>query len=84
MTRIISEILGQLYQDHYLYQCFYEELRIHPERVKKVHYIVMNYDKMTSGEIEENVFAYGATIEEEDLFARQIFLCLLRLVQKEE
>lgn len=80
--RLMNEILGQLYQDRRLYQCFYDGLQIHPDRMRKVHYIVMNYDRMSSQEIREAAFGYGEMIGDEDLFARQMFLCLLRLANE--
>ena len=80
----MNEILGQLYQERRLYQCFYEGLQIHPERIRRVHYIVMNYDRMSSEEIRKAAFDYGKMIGDEDLFARQMFLCLLRLADEVE
>ena len=82
--RLIGELLGQLYADKNLYRCLCEELNIRPQRVRLLHYIVMNYDMMSVQELREKVYEYGAMIKEEDLFARKIFLCLLRLVKKLE
>ena len=82
--RLIGEMLGQLYIDKRLYRCLYEELNIQPERIRLLHYIVMNYDEMSLNELRGKVYKYGTMIEEEDLFARKIFLCLLRLVKKVE
>lgn len=82
--RLIGEMLGQLYVDKRLYQCLCEELNIRPDRIRLLHYIVMNYDMMSIQELRGKVYKYGALIEEEDLFARKIFLCLLRLVKKLE
>ena len=79
--RLIGDMLGQLYMDKHLYRCLCEELDICPKRIRLLHYIVMNYDRMTLKELREMVFKYGAMIKEKDLFARQIFLCLLRLVK---
>lgn len=84
MTHYISEILGQLYQDTRLYRCFYEGLLIDSERTRQIHYIVMNYDRMTSKEIREKAYCYGAMLRDEDLFGRQLFLCLLRLADEAE
>lgn len=81
---LIGEMLGQLYIDKCLYRCLYEELNISPKRIRLLHYIVMNYDRMSLMELQEKVFSYGAMIGEEDLFARKIFLCLLRLLKKME
>lgn len=77
-------MLGQLYQDSYLYQCLCEEIRIKPERLFLLHQLVMNYDRMSAQEIKERVFRYGAMIEDGELFARQMFLCLLRLADSAE
>ena len=82
--RLIGEMLGQLYNDRRLYTCLCEELVTSPERLKLLHHIVLEYERMPLKEIREKVFLYGAMIGEEDLFARKIFLCLLRLVHKLE
>ena len=82
--RMIGDMLGQLYNDKCLYTCLCEELKVCPNRLKLLHHIVLNYDRMTLKELKEKVFKYGKMIEEEDLFARQIFLCLLRLVKEVE
>lgn len=82
--RLIGDMLGQLYQDRCLYQCLCEALNIRPERLKQLHYIVMNYDRMSPHEIREKAYKYGTMIEDEDLIARQMFLCLLRLADKVE
>lgn len=82
--RLIGEMLGQLYVDKQIYKCLCEELDICPERIRLLHYIVMNYDRIPLNELREIVFKYGAMINEEDLFARKLFLCLLRLVKKLE
>ena len=78
-NRMINEILGQLYQEERLQKCLWEEIKIHPERIKILHAIVMNYDRMSKGELWEEVYSYAGSIQEEELLARQIFLCLLRL-----
>ena len=79
-TRMINEMLTQLYQDEMLQRCLREEIRINPERMKILHYIVMNYDRMSKMEIKERIYYYANSIKEEELLARQIFLCLLRLM----
>jgi len=81
-NRMINEILTQLYQEERLRKCLKEEVRINPERMKTLHYIVMNYDRMSKMEIRERVYYYGSSIQEEELLARQIFLCLLRLANR--
>ncbi len=78
-NRMLNDMLGQLYQDEKLRKCLREEIKIHPERIKTLHYIVMNYDKMSSTEIRERAYRYANSIQEDELLARQIFLCLLRL-----
>ena len=79
-NRIINEILGQLYQEEKLQKCLREEIKINPERIKILHTIVMNYDRMSKVEIQEQVYSYAGSIQEEELLARQIFLCLLRFM----
>ena len=64
------------------WQCFAETIKVHPERIKIFAYIVTNYRKMTAEEIFEKAYQYAAYIKEEDLFARQIFLCLIRLAER--
>ena len=78
-NRMINEMLTQLYQDERLRKCLREEVRINPERIKILHYIVMNYDEVSKMEIKERVYRYANSIQEDELLARQIFLCLLRL-----
>jgi len=78
-NRMINEMLTQLYQDERLRKCLREEVKINPERIKILHYIVMNYDEMSKMEIKERVYRYANSIQEDELLARQIFLCLLRL-----
>ncbi len=78
-NRMINEMLGQFYQDEKLRRCLHEEIKIHPERIKKLYEIVMNYDKMDEKEIKELAYSYAESIREDELLARQIFLCLLRL-----
>ena len=77
---MVNEMLGQLYQDEKLRRCLCEEIKINPERIKTLHYIVMNYDRMSSTEMEERIYRYAVGIQEDELLARQIFLCLLRLM----
>lgn len=81
-THLIGEMLGELYTDRRLYRCLCEELHVCPMRIRLLHYIVMNYDRMSLNELREKIYKYGAMIEEEDLVARKIFLCLLRLMEK--
>lgn len=81
-SRLINEMLGQVYQDRRLYRCLCEEIRINPDRIKILYNIVMNYDRMSREEIREKAYRYAKLIESEDLLARQIFLCLLRLAGK--
>lgn len=75
----INEILGQVYQDERLQQCLNEEVRIHPDRIRILHQVVMNYDCMSRAEIREKAYRYAKLIDDDELVARQIFLCLLRL-----
>lgn len=79
---IINEMLGEIYQDKELFYCLKSEIKIHPERIRILHQIVMNYDRMSCEELWEKVYRYAALIEEEDLLARQLLLCLQRLVKK--
>ena len=81
-NRIINEMLTQLYQDERLRKCLREEIEINSERIKILHYIVMNYDTMSKTEIKERVYHYANSIKEEELLARQIFLCLLHLANE--
>ena len=78
-SRMINEMLTQLYQDEKLWKCLKEEIRINPERIKMLHFVVMNYDRMSKMEIRERAYCYANSIQEEELLARQIFLCLLHL-----
>ena len=77
----INEILTEIYQDEQLQRCMQKEIRIHPERIRILHKIVMNYDQMTKAEIRELAFGYAKSIRKEDLLARQIFLCILHLIE---
>lgn len=78
----INEMLSEVFQDKELYQCLKQEIKIHPERIRILHQIVMNYDRMNMEEVREKVYQYAALIEEEDLLARQLLLCLLHLARK--
>ena len=78
-NRMINEMLGQLYQEEKLQRCLNEEIKINSERMKKLYEIVMNYDRMSGKEIKELAYDYAESIREDELFARQIFLCLIRL-----
>ena len=78
-NKLINEILGQLYQEECLHRCLKEVIQIHPERILILHYIAMNIDHLSRTEIRERAFRYGQTIQEDELLARQIFLCLLYL-----
>ena len=80
-NRIINEMLGQLYQEEKLRRCLCEVIRIQPERLKVLHYVVMNYDRMSSVEIYERAYRYADSVQEDDLLARQMFLCLLHLAK---
>lgn len=77
----INEMLGQVYQHEKLQQCLREEVKLHPDRIRILHQIVMNYDLMSKTEIREKAYRYAKLIEEDELVARQVFLCLLRLAE---
>ena len=78
-NRMINEMIGQLYQDEKLRKCFYDEIKVQPERIKKLYEIIMNCDRLSGNEIKEMAYRYAESIQENELLARQIFLCLLRL-----
>ena len=78
-NKLINEILGQLYQEEQLRRCLKEVIQIHPKRILILHYIAMNIEHLTKEELREKAYLYAQTIHEEDLLARQIFLCLLCL-----
>ena len=78
-NRMINEILGQLYQEERLCSCLQETIKIHPERIRILHDIVMNIDCLSKEEMREKIYCYARSIEEDELLARQIFLCLLYL-----
>lgn len=82
-NKLINEILGQLYQEECLRRCLKDVIPIHPERVRILHYIATNIEYLTGEELREQVYLYAQTIQEEDLLARQIFLCLLYLAYGE-
>jgi len=77
--RMISDILGQIYQEECLRKCLQDTVRIHPERIRILHYVIMNIDCLSKVEIRERAFKYAQTIRGDELVARQIFLLLLRL-----
>ena len=81
--RLINEILGQIYQDKRLQIWLEEAIPIQKEQIIILHYIIMNIDRISREEIEERAYRFGETIKDEDeLLARQIFLCLLQLVDR--
>ena len=51
-----------------------------PKYAVILHTIVMNYDRMSKVEMQEQVYSYAGSIQEEELLARQIVLCLLRFM----
>ena len=78
--KLINDILAQIYQDERLQRCLDETIEIHHERMMILHYVAMNIDCLSKTEIRERAYRYGKTIQGEDeLLARQIFLCLLHL-----
>ena len=79
--RQINEILGQIYQEKILRRCLRETISIDPERIAILHYVVMNIDCLSREEIREQAYCYGQTVREDELVARQIFLCLLHLAR---
>ena len=79
--RQINEMLGQIYQEKCLRRCLKETITIDPERMAILHDVVMNIDCLSEEEIYERAYCYGQTVKEEELVARQIFLCLLHLAQ---
>ena len=79
--RQINEILGQIYQEKCLQRCMRETIEIEPERMEILHYVVMNIDCLSKEEIYEQAYCYGQMIKEDELVARQIFLCLLHLAE---
>ena len=78
-NQMVNEMLGQLYQEERLCSCLKETIKIHPERIQILHHIVMNMDYLSKAEMREMIYRYGQSIEEDELLARQIFLCLLCL-----
>ena len=78
-SHLINEMLGQVYQHEKLQRCLRKEVKLNPDRMKILHQVVMNYDRMSRIEIRESAYRYANLIEEDELVARQIFLCLLRL-----
>ena len=78
-NKLINEILGQVYQEEQLRRCLREVIQIHPERIRILHYVATNIGHLTNDELREKAYLYAQTIQEEDLLARQIFLCLLNL-----
>ena len=81
-NRLINEMLGQIYEDEKLQKCIGETIRIRPERIFILHQIIMNRDCLSKEEIQELAYRYAKTIKADELLARQIFLCLLHLVEK--
>jgi len=78
-NELINDILGQLYQEERWSRCLKEVIQIQPERLWLLHNTVMNVGGLSGAEVRERAFRYGQTVKEEDLLARQIFLCLLHL-----
>ena len=80
-NRLINEILGQIYEDEELQKCISETIKIRPDRIYILHQIIMNRDNLSKEEMKELAYRYARTIKPEELAARQIFLCLLHLVE---
>ena len=79
--RQINEILGQIYQEKCLQRCLKETIVIEQERIAILHDVVMNIDCLSREEIRERAYSYGQRVQEDELVARQIFLCLLYLAK---
>lgn len=77
--RLINDIMSQIYQEERLRRCIKESIHINRDRLLILHYIAMNIDCLSRDEIRERAYRYGKMIRQDDLLARQIFLCLLTL-----
>ncbi len=77
VNRAINEILGVIYQEQYIYWGIYRSLDIDCERIKMLHDIFMEIDLLDDKQLQEKIYGYGSLIEDENLLARQVFLCLL-------
>lgn len=73
---MINEILGVIYQEPYIYRGIVQSLNIDYERMKILHDILIRIDLLNEAELQEKIFHYGSLIREENLLARQVFLCL--------
>lgn len=77
--KLINDIISQIYQEERLRKCIKETLHINRERILILHYVAVNIDRLSSDDIRERAYRYGKMIRQDDLLARQIFLCLLTL-----
>lgn len=77
--KLINEIVSQIYREERLQKCLKETIHINQERILILHYVAVNIDRLSSDDIRERAYRYGKMIRQDDLLARQIFLCLLTL-----
>ena len=82
ISRMISEILGIIYQEQYIYWGIVQSLNIDYERIKILHDIFVRIDILEEEQLQERIYRYGSLITEEDLLARQMFLCLHNIAKE--
>ena len=76
---MINEMLGAVCGSGAICRNFYASITMNTERLKVLHDIIVNYDGMEWEEMRGKVYRYGSMISEEELLARHVFLCLVRL-----
>lgn len=82
VTKNISDILGVIYQEQYIYWGIIKSLDVDYERVKILHEILMRIDLLDDKQLQEKIYGYGSLITDENLLARQVFLCLLGVAEE--
>lgn len=79
---MISEILGVIYQEQYIYWGIVQGLDIDYERIKILHDIFTRIDLLDNEQLQEKIYRYGSLIADENLLARQMFLCLFNIAKE--
>ena len=79
---MISEILGVIYQEQYIYWGIVQSLDIDYERIKILHDIFMRIDLLDNEQLQDKIYHYGSLIQDENLLARQVFLCLFGIAKE--
>lgn len=78
-SEMINEMLGAVCENGEICRSVYGNMATNTERLSILHDILVNYEGMEWEEMRSKAYRYGSMISKEELLARHIFLCLIRL-----